>query len=63
MARLLRLVTAPLVIAAIVAAAYGAWLVTTADREFAPRGAVGTLSLIVAAVLGGAALAAWRHSQ
>lgn len=58
-----QLVTGVLVTVAVAAAASGAWLVTTVDREFAPRGAVGTLSLILAAILGGAAVATWRHSH
>lgn len=48
---------------AVAAAVYGVWLVTTVDREFAPRGTVGALSLILAAILGGVAVAAWRHSH
>ena len=43
------------------AAAFGVWLITTIDREFAPRGVVGAWSLILAAALGGVAVIAWRH--
>jgi hypothetical protein len=50
-----------LVFVAVIAAAYGAWLVATVGEEFKPRGAVGLLSLALAAILGGAALVAWRH--
>ena len=60
---LLRLVTAAVVMVAVAAAVYGVWLVTTVDREFAPRGTVGTLSLMFAVVLGGVAFAGWRRSH
>jgi hypothetical protein len=60
---LLGLVMGASVALAVAAAAYGLWLVATVDREFAPRGAVGTLSLILAAILGGVAFVTWRHSH
>jgi ribose/xylose/arabinose/galactoside ABC-type transport system permease subunit len=60
---LLPLATAVFVIVAVAAAAVGVWLVTTVDREFAPRGTVGTLSLILAAILGGVSFATWRRSH
>lgn len=46
---------------AVAAAAYGVWLITTVDQEFAPRGVVGAWSLVLAAVLGGVAVLTWRH--
>ena len=52
-----------LVAVAVAATAYGLWLVATVDREFAPRGTIGTLSLILAAILGGLVVATWRHSH
>lgn len=60
---LLRLVAGGSLVVAVAAAALGTWLVTSVDREFAPRGAVGTLVLLLAAILGGVALASWRHSH
>lgn len=60
---LLDSVASAFAVVAVAAAVCGAWLVATVDREFAPRGAIGTLSLILAALLGGAALVTWRHSR
>ena len=60
---LLGLVIGASVALAVAAAAYGVWLVTTVDREFAPRGTIGTLSLALAAIIGGVAFLTWRHSH
>jgi hypothetical protein len=60
---LLRFVMGAFAVLAVVAAVYGSWLVTTVDRDFAPRGTVGTLFLVLAAILSGLTFVTWRHSH
>jgi len=58
-----RLGTAVLATTAVLAAVYGATLLLTLDREFAPRGNFGIGALVLAAILGGLAAVsrrAWR---
>lgn len=50
-------------VVAVLAAAYGAYLLATLGEEFDPRGRVGIYSLVAAVVIGGIASLTWRRSR